>query len=101
MAKKCRYEIMRMGNYIGFYNPCTKKRMCNIYPNKEIKVKRPAKAFEGGYTYMWSSDLHEEMRGKRTVSPEQYKKLKKKYPRHDCGVQARIREEHRRGLHRY
>ena len=101
MAKKsCRYEVIRHSRGIGFFNPCTKKRMCDIFPKKSVTVKAPASMFEGGFNYYESTDLHQEMSKYTTVSPEQYKKLLKKYPKHDCGVAARIKEEHRLGLHK-
>ena len=94
MSKRC-IEVQRMSNYLGFNNTCTKKRLCNIYPNKRVTVKAPASAFEGGFNYFESTDLHTDKSIGKTVSPEQYKKLLKKYPKHDCGVAERIKEERR------
>lgn len=77
---RCRYRIQRLDNYVGFVNTCTHKRVPNLYPNKHFREKVRATAYIGGYAYRDTTDLHYELRGKKTVSREQYLKLKKKYP---------------------
>ena len=80
MTKKGRIELIKTSGYIGLYDPIKKKRLpCNLMPNKEVRVKAKASAYEGGYTHYTSTDLHKELMHKRTVSKKQLSKLKKKY----------------------
>lgn len=81
MPKKQRIEIIKMSKYIGFFDTKTKKRLENLYPTKMVTIKRKAKAYASGYTTYKIGDLHKKMMGRRTISMEEYKKLKKKYKR--------------------
>lgn len=72
-------EILRMSSYIGIFDTKTKKRLPDLFPTKHIEVRRPASMFEGGYTTMFSTDLHEQLYGKKSLSMKEYGLLSKKY----------------------
>lgn len=74
-----RLEIMRMDRYLGFYNPKTHKRYSDLYPNKNVIIKRKATMFEGGYRELEVGDIHKQLMNRRTVSLKEYIKLSKKF----------------------
>lgn len=74
-------QIIRMDECIGVFDPKRKKRLPNLFPTKSMEVRRPASAFESGYTTMISTDLHEQLYGKKDLSRKEYDVLRKKYGR--------------------
>jgi hypothetical protein len=74
-------QIIRMDRYIGVFDPKRKKRLPDLFPTKDMEVRRPASAFESGYTTMISTDLHEQLYGKKSLSMKEYGQLRKKYGR--------------------
>ena len=74
-------EILRFDKYIGVFEPKKKIRLPDLFPKKHIEVRRPASAFEGGYTTMFSTDLHEHLYNKKSLSKREYKSLFKEYGR--------------------
>lgn len=79
MAKKQRYQLMKFSGYIGVLDTKAKKRLENLIPTKRLTVKRPASAYESGYTFMESTDLHERLGKRRTVSAKELGKLRKRF----------------------
>jgi hypothetical protein len=71
-------EVLRLDNHLGFWNPRTKKRVPNLYPNKTITIKTRADRFIGGFNYMQIGDIHHEVSDKY-ISYARYRKLSKKY----------------------
>jgi len=77
MKQKNRLELLNFENHIGVYDPVKKKRLKNLCPKKSVDVRAKASAFEGGYTSYSSYDLHQKLKGKRTISKSEYNKLSK------------------------
>lgn len=79
MPKQLRLRLLKLDSHIGVFDTKTKKRLEDLLPKKRITVKRPASAYEKGYTFMESTDLHERLARRRTVSMKEYKKLKVRF----------------------
>ena len=79
VKRKGRYELLKMSGHVGVWDTKSKKRLGNLNPKKQIMVKTPASAYEKGYTYRSSTDLHERVGKRRTVSAKELKKLRARY----------------------
>ena len=77
--KKSRLSLLLFENHLGVFDEKNKKRLKDLCPKKSANIRVKASAFEGGYNTISSYDLHKQMRGRRTISREEYNKLSKKF----------------------